>query len=115
MLRAHHILETNSHQSLACGGSDRVKGKRSGKEADAVSTGVASSLVVPQAKAEAAAEAPREAGAVRVVRQEGRLRETVPSVIPQPACSDSGTGLQQQIDFYLVGSSKVLVTASKAY
>ena len=114
MLRAQHILKTNSHLSLVCVGGDRVTCKRSGKEADAVSTGVASSLVAPQARAEAAAEAPREAGAVRVVHQEGRLREVVPSVIPQPACSNSGTGLQQQIDFYLVDLSKDLVTVSQA-
>ena len=79
-----------------------------------MSTGVASSLVAPQARTEAAAEAPREeAGAVRVVHQKGRLGKIVPSVIPQPACSNSGTGLQQQVDFCLVGLSKVLVTASK--
>ena len=75
------ILEINSHLRLECGGSDRVRGKTSGKEADAASTDVASSLVASQARAEAAAEAPK-AGAVRVVRQEGRLREIVPSVIP---------------------------------
>ena len=79
-----------------------------------MSTGVATSLVAPQARAEAAAEAPREAGAVRVVHQEGRLREIVPSVIPQPACSNSGTGLQQQMDFCLDDSSQDPVTASKA-
>ena len=84
MLRSQHntsILEINSHLSLGCGDNDRVRGRTSGKEADAVSTDVASSLVASQARAEAAAEA-LIAGAVRIVRLEGRLREIVPSVIP---------------------------------
>ena len=55
------------------GGVDSSRGRRSSKQADALMTSIASSLVATHAWAEAAGEAAREAGAVRVIHHKGRL------------------------------------------